>query len=409
MQPVKGTNDWYPEDKQVQQIIFNRLKAVAEGYGYKEIETPALETMELLEQKQGEEIREQIFVLEKKGNEQLGLRPDLTVPAARMFVQKQKGLAKPVKWYYIDKMWRYEAPQKGRLREFYQFGIELFGSDKPEADAEVINLAIDSLKSLGLTDKDFVVKINNRKLLQGLLSFIPAGKLESVFRLIDKSEKLSIEELEKEFSMMDINFRKINEILTIETLEEVEKLQMNDLAKEGFEELKKILPMLPKEFVKLDLATARGLAYYTGTVFEIFDREGKFRSIAGGGRYDNLIETYGGEKTPATGFGIGYATLNLLLKEKGRLPKADKGPDFFIVVVNDEVREKALKLCQEFRKRYSVDIDLMRRPLSKQLDYANAVKARKVIIVGPDELKKGSVKIKDMKTGKEEIVSTEKI
>jgi histidyl-tRNA synthetase len=409
MQPVKGANDWYPEDKQVQQAVFNRLKAVAEAYGYREIETPVFETLELLETKQGEETRSQIFVLEKKGNEQLGLRFDLTVPATRLFVQKQRELAKPVKWFYLDKMWRYEAPQKGRLREFYQFGVELFGSGKAEADIEIVNLLIEALKSVGLTAKDFVVKINNRKLLQGLLDFIPADKFDAVSRIIDKSDKLSIEELEKEFTMMDINFRKINEIIMIEKLEELEKIKMNKLAKEGYEELKAVFSQLPKEFVKLDMSTARGLAYYTGNVFEAFDREGKFRAIAGGGRYDNLVEQYGGEKTPATGFGIGYATLSLLLQEKKKLPKPDKGVDFFIAVVNDEVREKALKICQELRKRYSVDIDLMRRPLSKQFDYANSIKAKKVIIVGPDELKKGNVKIKNMESGKEEIVKIDKI
>lgn len=409
MQPVKGTADWYPEDKQAQQVIFNRLRAVAESYGYREIEAPAFEAMELLEKKQGEEIRSQIFVLEKRGSEQLGLRFDLTVPATRMFVQRQKEIQKPVKWFYIDNMWRYEAPQKGRLREFYQFGVELFGCGNPEADAEVISMAIDALKSLGLTEKDFVVKINNRKLLQGLLDFIPADKLDAVFRTIDKSDKLSIEELEKEFTMMDINFRKINEILLIENLGEVEKLRMNALAKEGFEELKKIIPLLPKEFIKLDLSTSRGLSYYTGTVFEIIDRQGKFRAIAGGGRYDTLVEQYGGDKTPATGFGMGYATLSLLLQEKGKFPKEDNGPDFFIAIVNDEVREKAFKICRELRTRYSVDIDLMKRPLSKQFDYANSIKASKVIIVGPDELKKGNVKIKDMITGKEEIVKADKL
>ena len=191
--------------------------------------------------------------------------------------------------------------------------------------------------------------------------------------------------------------------------EEFEKLRMNKLAKEGLEELKAVFSLVPKEFVKLDLSTARGLSYYTGNVFEAFDKEGKFRSIAGGGRYDNLVEQYGGEKTPATGFAIGYSTLSLLLQEKKRMPKPDKGVDFFIAVINDQVREKAFKICSELRKRYSVEIDLMRRPLSKQLDYANTIKAKKVIFAGPDELKKGNVKVKNMESGKEEIVKTEKI
>jgi len=190
-QNVKGTVDFYPEDKYIKEAVFTKLRDTAVRFNFNEIETPSFETLELLTAKSGEEIKTQIFTLEKRSTEQLGLRFDLTIPTTRLFIQKQKELPKPVKWFYIDRMWRYEKPQKGRLREFYQYGVEMYGSDKPEADAEVIALAIESLKNLGLTQKDIIVKINNRKLLEGLLlEIIPKEKMEAAKMLKTTVEKL---------------------------------------------------------------------------------------------------------------------------------------------------------------------------------------------------------------------------
>src|SRR3989344_428679 len=191
-QKPKGTQDFYPEDKALQNKIFNILRSVAQKYNFQEIESPAFENIEVLTKKEGEEITSQIFTLEKRGEEKFGLRFDLTVPAARMFIAKQKEIPKPVKWFYLSRMWRYEQPQTGRLREFYQLSAEIFGSDRPEADAEAISLLIDCFLALGLTANDFLVKINNRKLLQGIVAeLVPQENITKVITLIDKKEKLS--------------------------------------------------------------------------------------------------------------------------------------------------------------------------------------------------------------------------
>lgn len=407
-QKVKGAVDYFPENKAVKENIFNKLRQTAINFNFKEIETPAFETLELLTAKSGEEIKTQIFVLEKRSSEQLGLRFDLTVPATRMFVEKQKELPKPVKWFYIDKMWRYEAPQKGRLREFYQFGVEMFGSDKPEADAEIIKLAIESLKSLGLTEKDFFVKMNNRKLLESLLlKIIPKEKLEEVTRLIDKSSKISEKEFSDEAKKLKLNDNQINKIKNIISLkgkpsEVIKKIEAStEEIKSALLEVSEIIEQLGayENFVVLDISVARGLAYYTGTVFEIFDKEQKYRALCGGGRYDKLVELYKGEPTPATGFGMGYATLSLLLEEKGLLPKVELGPDYYVLVIG-KIKE-ANELIQRLRKNNSVEVDLMQRNFGKQMNYANSIKSKKLIVIGENEVKSKIIKVKDMTTGKE--------
>jgi histidyl-tRNA synthetase len=410
-QKVKGAVDFYPEDKAVKEAIFNKLRNTAKNFNFKEIETPAFETLELLTAKSGEEIKTQIFILEQRSTEQLGLRFDLTVPAARLFIQKQKELPKPVKWFYIDKMWRYEAPQKGRLREFYQYGVEVFGSDKPEADAEIIALAIESLKSLGLTEKDIFVKLNNRKLLEGLLlETIPKEKLDDVTRSIDKSSKITEQEFVSELEKLRLNEKQINEIKNLIKLkgrpsEVLRKInEENESVKEAKEEVRQIIENLQnyEEFLVLDLSVARGLAYYSGTVFEIFDREEMLRAIAGGGRYDKLIELFKGEPTPATGFGMGNVTLTLLLQEKGLLPKPELEPDYYIAYFPD-VKKEALKLIQKLRKSNIVETDILQRKFGKQMEYANQIGAKNLIVIGENEVKSKELKIKDMKTGKETI------
>jgi len=407
LQKPTGTVDFYPEDLSIRNKIFNSLRKTVKKFGFKEVETPAFENIDLLTKKSGEEILDQIFALEQKGDETFGLRFDLTVPITRMFLEKQKSIPKPVKWFGISRMWRYERPQAGRLREFYQLSIELFGCAKPQADAEIINLAVKCLTDLGLTKDDFFVKINNRKLLQGLLLGIAKeDKLDDLIRVIDKANKITPEEFEKELKLLKIDPKEVKKILKCRKLEEIESLKLNKLAKQGLEELGFILDKVDKNFVKFDISVARGLAYYTGTVFEIFDKEEKFRALAGGGRYDNLVELYGGAPTPATGFGMGFSTLSMLLKEKDLLPEPDIGVDYFVVIIGD-VENKALEIIRELRKKYSVEYDLSGRNIKNQLDYANSINAKKVIFIGEDEIKSGMLTVKDMKTGKQSKFSVE--
>jgi len=405
-QKPTGTTDFYPEEMAIRNKVFGSLRNTAKRFGFNEIESPAFETVDLLTKKSGEEILGQIFTLEQKGDEMFGLRFDLTVPFTRMFLEKQKEIPKPVKWFGLSRMWRYERPQAGRLREFYQLSVELFGCDKPEADAEVINLALNCLIDLGLTQKDFFVKINNRKLLMGLLSEIASeDKIESLVRVVDKSNKITDEEFERELKALKVDPKEVKKILRCKTLEDIEQLKMGKQAKEGLEELKAIMKVIDEKFVKFDISVARGLAYYTGTVFEIFDKEERFRAIAGGGRYDNLVELYGGAPCPATGFGMGYSTLSLLLKEKDRLPKPDTGVDYFVVIIGEENREKALEIVSKLRKKNSVDYDLAGRNIKNQMNHAASIKAKKVIFIGSDEVKSGMLTVKEMDTGKQSKVS----
>ncbi len=416
-QRIRGAEDYYPAEEEAQNKIAQALAEQARKFGFQQVSTPAIETIKLLTAKSGEEVKQQIFVLEKKGSEELGLRFDLTVPMTRMFVTKQREIQKPVKWYQIAPMWRYEAPQAGRQREFTQLSVELFGSDKPEADATCINLMIACFESFGLTSKDIKIKINNKKLLEGLLlEIIKPEQMPEVTRLIDKSTKIGEVEFTQELKKLGIEAQKIEVIKKITkiqggpgSLEKIKELKPGELALQGLTELENTLKSVKKEYITVDLSIARGLAYYTGNVYECFDKEGKYRALAGGGRYDQLVELFGGENTPATGFAIGTATLTLLLKDKGLMPKVEIGPEYYIAPVNEEMIPKAMEIAATLRKKYSVDVDLMRRKLVKQFEYANAIGAKKIIIVGEKDLKEGNVTIRELATGKEEKTPLNKI
>jgi len=392
--------DFFPEEKVIQNKIFESFRQIAVRYNFKEVEAPALETIKLLTKKSGNEIKTQIFTIEKRSQEELGLRFEFTASLARMFIERQKELTKPVKWFSLGKMWRYEQPQAGRLREFYQFDVEIFGSDKPECDAEVINVGIDSLYSVGLKKGDFFVYVNNRKLLQGLLlDFVPKNQMEDILRIIDKRDKITKNEFIGELGFLgEDRIERLMKLLDM-PFDKFGNMQMNDMASEGYNELKDVMQYLDSKVVRFDLSTARGLAYYTGTVFEIYEKVKKYRALCGGGRYDDMIDTFGGQNTPATGFGMGYSTVSLLLANKGLLSKIDLGPDYFVAIVGD-VKQQAMKLVSRLRKKYSVNYDLSGRNLGNQMKYANSIGAKKLIVFGPDEAKSGKMNVKDMKTGK---------
>ncbi|MBD3313456.1 histidine--tRNA ligase [Candidatus Woesearchaeota archaeon] len=408
----KGTKDYYPEDMALLKNIEESLRKTAESYGFMQVESPAFESIELLTAKQGDEIREQIFTLEKKGEgkkrEEYGLRFDLTVPMTRMFIEKQKELPKPVRWFSTGIMWRYERPQAGRQREFYQLSVELFGSDRPEADAEIIRMAIDCLRNLGLKSKEFVIKINNRVLLQDFIKSLELDNFEQVFRAIDKRLKIPEEAWNKELENASLNKEDIRKLKAFLKIKDIDKVSIDS---KGKDDLKKMVTLLKdrKDYIELDFSTVRGLSYYTSTVFEIFDRKGELRSIAGGGRYDNMVELFGGESCPATGFAIGFSTLALLLEENSRLPDAEVSVDYYIAPIGDKALRKAEKIADKLRKKASVELDLMGRSISKQMGYADRINAKNVIILGDDELKQKVMKIRDMKTGKERKIKIDKI
>lgn len=418
-QRVKGTEDFYPEEQGRLDALFSKLDAACRAYGFLHVEPPILESFKLLSAKSGDEIKEQIFMLEKRGDEELSLRPEFTPGFARMLVAKQRELPKPVKWYTINRVWRYEAPQKGRSREFYQLNVELYGSPRPEADAEIINLAIACLKSTGLTAKDFVVKLNNRKLVQGLLDVLaPKESQDAIMRAIDKSKKISEDELLRELKNAGLTADKAEMVKKLISMSgtpdklsaAVLNIGTNAQVTEGLAELEKVFSLVDSAYATVDLSIVRGLAYYTGLVFEAQDRDGKLRSIAGGGRYDNLIGTYGGESMPATGFAIGDKVLSIFLAEKGLTPALQLGPDVYVAPVDEKVYPEALACAQELRASgVRCDIDLLGRKLAKQFDYANSIGAKFVIIVGEKDLATGNITLRDLAAGAEEKIPRNKI
>ena len=409
-----GARDFYPEDTSPRENVLSILKSTCKRYGFSEVDCPDIENLSLLVAKSGEEIKTQIFNLEKKGDEELALRPEFTPTFARMFIERQKVLQKPVKWFTFGRCWRYERPQKGRLREFFQLNAEIYGSDTALADAEVISLAIECLVSLGLTKKDFKVKINSRELLESLLEGMGIKNSVDVFRVIDKKRKISSEAFVEELGKAGLDNDKISRLLTFLNLNDLNEFSSplikvatarNKLA-QVFSYLEKLGK---KDFIEFDLSVARGLAYYTGTVFECFDRDEKLRAVFAGGRYDKMIEQLGGQPCPAVGFAMGDVTLQLLLEQKKLWPKADVGIEYFVAPMSEKQVPFALKVLSKVREKYTSDIDLMGRKLDKQLKFASSIGAAKVLIVGDDEVRTGKITVKDLQTGKQEKTSMDKI
>ncbi len=413
---VKGTSDYFPEDMRVKNYVFGKLSDTARRFRFEEISFPAIETMQLLTKKSGEEIKQQIFRIEKQGKEELGLRFEATATSARMFIERQKQIPKPVRWFCLISNWRYERPQKGRDREFFQFNAEIYGCADARADSEVISLAIESLKSLGLKEEDFVVKINNRKLLSGFIMAVSKKKaIEGIIRIIDKRQKITPKEFHDELAAEGLDgksIEKLERFIGLDDINEIECLALetgNELAAEGIAELKGVFSCVKcYKNVRVVPSIARGLDYYTGTVFEIFDVAGKYRSLAGGGRYDNMIEIFGGQPEAATGFAIGYSTVSLLLRENNLLPALDEEVDYYVACVNAMTAESAFEIASMLRKKYIVGSDIVGRQLKKQFNEANVMKAKKVVIIGEEELKSGSLKVKDMASGEEKTVKIER-
>lgn len=408
IKPLRGTRDFYPENKRVLNYIFDVWAEVAESFGYEDFDGPLLEPADLWTLKSGAEIPEQMYVFKDKGGRKVAIRPELTPTLARMVAEKQKGLTKPIKWFSIPRCSRYEAPQSGRLREFFQLNVDCLGTDSLLADADVISTAIEIMKRFGCSEKDFYVRLNNRKLIEDLIlcSGVPKGKLQDVSRLIDKKDKLSQKDFNlslKDLKLSEETIKKLNEFLELESLDGVNTDDLSEKGLKGFEELTELVSFLSqyKKFIRVDFSIMRGFDYYTSTVFEVFDRSKEFRAIAGGGRYEDLVSDFGGEKCPGVGYGMGDVVLELFLKKLNKFPELSKDLDYFVAPISDEVLGDSIKIANQLRKKFKVELDLMGRNLKKQFAYANSVNAKYIVIVGPRELKDGKVTVKDLKSGKE--------
>jgi histidyl-tRNA synthetase len=419
IEKVRGARDFYPPEKRIQNFIFGVWKEVAEKYGYEEVDGPLIEPIELWQEKSGDEIDKQMYTLIDQSERKLAVRPEMTPTIARMVSQKQKELPKPIKWYSIQRFWRYEKPQSGRLREFWQLNLDVLGSPEISGDAEVAATAVEIMLKFGLSENDFCVRINNRKLMKSIISSlgIPDEKIKELCRLIDKRDKMEGKEFSTMLSESGLSARQLSEIVKIldsrDYFEKIDEKKLDSEGKEGLTELNKMLSCLSSfgfsKYCRVDLSLMRGLDYYTSNVFEVSDCAREFRAIAGGGRYDNLVALFGGEKCPGVGYAMGDVVLSLFLEKKNRIPKLEKDLDFFVASTSESLNPKAVEIAQILRKKYSCETDLMGRNFSKQMKYADSCGARKMIIVGEDELKAGSVKLKDMKTGEEKLILLSKI
>ncbi len=384
----RGTRDFLPQEMAKRRGVFEKIREVFERYGYGEVCTPAFEDFELLSKKSGPEIENEIYAFKDKSGRKLGLRFDPTVPICRI-VASDPSLPKPIKFYYITNMWRYDRPGTGRWREFWQCGVELIGSDRPEADAEILTVVYDSLKAIGI--KKFFFKINSRRIVESFVkqAGIPEGKRFDAFRAIDKLDKIGEQEVKREMKSYKIPERAVKKFLELVRSKKALGKDVKEL-----EIIKRLAKGMGVDNIKIDFSIVRGIDYYTGFVFETFVKSYEnLGSVASGGRYDTLIGLYSGRETPATGFGIGVDRLMETIKDNEKYSPAK----VFIISVKPELGKKVLVIAKKLRAEgIAVQTDLMGRNMKRQLEYADAIGVPYVVIVGEKELKSGRLVLKDM-------------
>ncbi|BDH79508.1 MAG TPA: histidine--tRNA ligase [Methanothermobacter sp.] len=412
----RGTRDFLFEEMKKRKEVEKTLKRIFETYGYHEIKTPIFEDLKLFTLKSGEEIIKQIYHFKDKANRDLALRPELTAPVARLYLNEMRKHPKPIKLYYYGSCFRYERPQAGRFRQFWQFGCELMGAESPQAEAEVIALAAHCLRELGL--KEYKLHIGHLGILRGILedAGIKGESQDKIMSLIDKGDleglKIHLENIKVDKTTENLLLSIIGMKGGLEVLEDLESMVGGcEPAMESINDLRKLISLLDDfkvEDYNLNLGIARGLDYYTGIVFEIYVPSlGAQKQICGGGTY-NLIELFSGEKIQSTGFAFGFDRLVAALKkQKGEIFQFAK---VFVAPVSDSTRPSAYRIVQELREAgIPSDVDLSSRKLRKILSYADHLNVEKVILVGERDLKDGKVTIKDMKTGSQKLVEIDKI
>lgn len=396
----RGTRDFLPEEMEKRREVERRLRKLAESFGYREVSTPTFEHSELFKRKSGEGIVEEMYVFEDKSKRELALRPELTAPIIRMFVNECSRMPRPLRFYYFGNCFRYERPQKARYREFWQFGVELIGSESYLADLEVILLAYKMLESLEI---DFELHIGHVGLLRNLLK--PLGEESSkAMRLIDKKDEEGLRKLFSELGMRDLEEKVLRLTELVGGKEVIEEAK--EIVDFGFDHVEKLSDLLESLGVKhrINFGIARGLDYYTGVVFECYAKGlGAQKQICGGGSYE-LAQILGGERTPATGFAIGFDRVCELFK-------GDSVKKPVVVIVNFPGLEKnAFELAMRLRESdITAVVDVMGRNLKKQLSYANDINAEYAVIIGESEIKGGVFRVKNLKTGEQLDVKAENI
>ncbi|HOK67326.1 MAG TPA: histidine--tRNA ligase [Anaerohalosphaeraceae bacterium] len=414
---VKGTRDFYPPQMAVRNFIVEGWKAASRRSGFEEYDGPIFEYLSMYQMKSGEEIVEQLFSLTDRGGRQLAIRPEMTPTLARMVNQQIHTLPRPIKWFSVPRLCRAERPQKGRLREFFQWNLDIVGAEDVLADAEVIFCAVDYLRSTGLTAQDIVVRLSSRRLLAALLKEAGASEeqLAAIYGVLDKKAKVPAEAFEAMLQgavPSDQTRGRILQIMNSQSLDELEPKTSE--GKDAMEELRRLFSLLNLmgigDYAQFDIGVVRGLAYYTGVVYEIYDRGALLRAICGGGRYDNLLKDFGGPAVSATGMGMGDCVLEILLREKGLL-KDENLPtrrlDYYVVFAAEQWASEVVRLAAQIRLAgWACDFSYKGGNLGKQLKQADQSGAERAVILG-EEFNAGKLIVKEMKSGRQEEVSTD--
>lgn len=405
---IKGFRDFYPDEMRARRAVTDGLETTARRYGFREIGTPALERTRLYVDKSGEEITDELYHFTDQGGRDVAMTPELTPTVARMVVAKQQALSKPIKWFSTRPFWRYEQVQQGRFREFYQTNVDIFGSSEPEADAEILAYCADALTGLGLTGEEFEFRVSHRDILGGLLESVSTEiDTREAIRAVDKREK--IEDAEYYALLTDAGLTRseaeqFDALLDTDDPVELVDFAGTDRVESAVMNLENVLSAVEdfgaREYCTVSLETARGLDYYTGVVFECFDAAGEVsRSVFGGGRYDDLIEGFGGQPTPAVGVAPGHETLSLLMERADAGPEKAFHTDHYVLRVGD-TRPVAARIVRELRERGNVvETDIAGRSFGAQMNYADGIDAETVVIVGERDLAEDEITVKDMESG----------
>jgi histidyl-tRNA synthetase len=413
--PPKGTRDFYPEDMRLRNWLFDQWRDVAKTYGFSEYDAPVLESEALFTRKAGEEVTQQLYNFVDKGNRNVALRPEMTPSLARMVMAKKGGIPLPLKWFSIPQCWRYERMTRGRRREHYQWNMDIWGVAGEEADAELLSAMVTFFKSVGLTSDDVGIKVNSRLVIGEVLTElgIPAEKFAATCVLVDKLEKVPLDAIQGDLEEIGLDrsvVEKLTKVLTVDSIDGIKDVLGED--SDAVQQISNLMDLCKtyeiEDWIIFDASVVRGLAYYTGVVFEAFDRKGVLRAIAGGGRYDKLLETFGGDPTPAAGFGFGDAVIVELLKDRDLLPSfASTGIDTVVFAMGPDLYNAAINVATKLRQLgQNVELVLEKNKKSKWVfKHADRLGAKYCAIIGTEEFENEQVAIKNLQDGEQSKIS----
>ncbi|MFL5463590.1 MAG: histidine--tRNA ligase [Gemmatimonadaceae bacterium] len=414
---LPGFRDFYPEQLATRNYILSVWRDVARRYGFVEYDGPPLEPLELYTKKSGDEIVGQLYHFTDKGGREVALRPEMTPTLARMVAAKANALRKPIRWFSVPQLFRYERQQKGRLREHFQLNVDIIGEPSVAADAELLAVAIDVMRATGLTSGDVRARVSDRQLLTTILTEVGVKKEETaaVFAAIDKSGReprdVTLDKVDKAVASKEARrgvARALDHATDLNAL--AAQYRNSPGVMESITHLREYLNFLDAlgvgDWVDFDLSIVRGLAYYTGKVFELFDAKGELRAICGGGRYDDLLSTIGGVDLPALGFGMGDVVLTELLRSRNLLPASQLGTDYWVAADDESMLPDVMTVAGRLRaKSHSVEYALKSQSLARQLKTASSAGVRSVVLLRRDDYANGNVTVKTLSDGTERSVA----